>query len=58
MSIQILQLTKSGRPVAWLNREEAATLYAKERVLWELGDKGIAILGGINRLGLQSRFFR
>ncbi len=56
MNIQILQLTKSGQPISWLNREDAATLYAKERVLWELGDKNIAIIGGVNRQGLQSRF--
>lgn len=56
MNIQILQLTKSGQPISWLNREDAATLYAKDKVVWELGDKNIAIVGGINRLGLRSRF--
>ncbi len=56
MNIQILQLSKSGHPMSWVNREEAATLYAKNRVLWELGDEVIPIVGGINRLGIQSRF--
>lgn len=56
MAIQILQLTKSGQPVAWLDKEGAATLYAKERVVWELGSKAIAIIGGVNQLGIQSRF--
>ncbi len=56
MNIQILQLTKSGQPISWVNREDAATLYAKGRVLWELGDKVIPIVGGLNRSGIQSRF--
>lgn len=56
MNVQILQLSKSGHPVSWINREEAATLYAKDRILWELGKETIPILGGVNRLGMQSRF--
>lgn len=56
MSVQILQLSKSGQPLTWLNRQEAAILYAKEKVLWELGDESITMLGGINNLGMQSRF--
>lgn len=56
MTVQILQLSKAGQPQAWLNREQAATVYAKDRVLWELGEAQIPILGGINAHGVRSRF--
>lgn len=56
MNLQILQLTQSGQPISWVNREDAAILYAKHRVLWELGDKVIPIIGGVNHSGVQSRF--
>lgn len=56
MTIHILQLTKSGQPVAWVNKEEAATLYAKNRVVWQFGRDMIPILGGVNRLGGRSCF--
>ena len=55
MNVQILQLNKAGSPAGWLNKQAAATLYAKERVLWEMGENIISIFGGINRLGEQSR---
>lgn len=54
--IQILHLNKAGQPMTWINREEAAVLYAKNRVLWELGNLSTPIVGGVNRLGIQSRF--
>lgn len=54
MPDRIMRLTKSGLPIAWLSRESAATLYAREQVLWSLGDSVIRLHGGIGRSGQQS----
>lgn len=52
---KVLRLDISGMPTSWLSREEAAVLYVKNLVQWEIGDKRLIILGGINRLtGKQS----
>ena len=45
--VHILQLNKSGQPMAWINREDAATLYAKGKVLWEIGTELVPIVGGV-----------
>ncbi len=52
--IRILRLNKSGLPLAWLSREEAATLYVKDQVLWSLGVEQFRLHGGINRAGQRS----
>jgi len=52
--MRILRLTKSGLPLAWVSREEAATLYVKGQVLWSIGDTPSPIYGGINQLGERS----
>lgn len=54
MNVQILRLDKAGWPLTWLTREQAVTLYAKEQVLWYLGEPSILMRGGINRLGERS----
>ena len=54
MVISILRLNKSGLPLSWLSREEAATLYVKEQVVWSLGDEQFRLHGGINRCGERS----
>lgn len=54
MNMRILRLTKSGLPLAWVSREEAAILYVKGQVLWSIGDKPSCIYGGINQLGERS----
>ena len=52
---RVLRLDISGTPTSWLSREEAAVLYVKNLVQWELGDKSLIIFGGTNRLtGKQS----
>lgn len=52
---KILRLDVSGTPTSWLSREEAAVLYVKSLVQWEIGDRNLIILGGINRFtGRQS----
>lgn len=49
--MRILRLNKSGFPIAWLTREEAVTLYVKDRVVWSLGNHSSAMRGGINGNG-------
>ncbi len=51
---KILRLDLSGMPTAWLTREDAAMLYAKEQVVWELGEQTAIMIGGITRAGLRS----
>ena len=52
---RVLRLDISGTPTSWLSQEEAAILYVKNRVQWEVGEKNWVIFGGINRLtGKQS----
>ncbi|WP_428242400.1 HNH endonuclease [Gynuella sp.] len=52
--IRILRLNKTGLPQEWITREEAATLYVKEQVLWTLGSEHLRINGGHNRSGQRS----
>lgn len=47
---RILRLDISGMPTSWLSREDAAVLYVKKLVQWEIGDKNVVISGGINRV--------
>lgn len=51
---RILRLSKSGLPVQWLNREQATTMYAADRVLWTLGDGLEPVYGGVNKCGKRS----
>ncbi len=46
---RILRLNKAGQPVEWLAWEDAVCLYARELVLWTLGDAVLAIRGGHSR---------
>lgn len=52
--MRILRLNKAGDPLGWITQEHAAELYAKEQVIWELGDKVLTLKGGINSSGVQS----
>ena len=54
MNAKVLRLNKSGAPVAWLTREQTATLLVKEMVIWSLGDAVLEIRGGYNRLGQRT----
>lgn len=53
---RILRLDLSGVPTHWLSREQAAMLYAKNLVVWGIGDRALRIHGGVNRQGVQSSF--
>jgi 5-methylcytosine-specific restriction endonuclease McrA len=52
--VRVLRLDKTGSPIDWITKEEAATLWVKEQVVWSLGDEAVRLHGGINRNGLQS----
>lgn len=53
---QVLQLNQAGIPLRWINHEDAAVYYAKDQVLWELGDEDFTLFGGMSRLtGSQSQ---
>lgn len=45
---QILITDSAGRPHAWANYETAACYYARDKVLWEIGEKIKTFHGGIN----------
>jgi len=51
---KVLRLDLSGKPTAWLTREEAALVYSKNLVRWEYGRTEMVMFGGINRMGVQS----
>lgn len=44
----ILQLNAGGEPVKWINYEKSAYFYAKDRVLWSMGEHEVTLRGGIN----------
>jgi len=52
--VQILKLTKSGMPAAWINVEQAATAIAKNQVVWSLGEGMTLLRGGVSKEGIQS----
>ena len=53
--LQILKLTVSGLPQAWLSLEEAVLHYATGQVLWEAGTEIAALHGGHNAItGIRS----
>ncbi len=54
MNAKVLRLNKAGAPVAWLTREQTATLLVKEMVIWSMGNAVLEIRGGFNRLGQRT----
>lgn len=52
---RILQLNAAGEPIDWIDYEKSAYFYAKDLVLWSMGEHKVALRGGINaETGLQS----
>ncbi|MEX2963486.1 HNH endonuclease [Microbulbifer sp. TYP-18] len=51
---QVLYLDAAGMPQSWMRLEEAARLYAKDQVLWELGTFTTVLRGGTRRCGTRS----
>jgi len=54
VNAKVLRLNKAGTPVAWLTRQQAATLLVKDMVIWSLGERVFELRGGYNRLGERS----
>lgn len=55
MEPQILRLNIAGQPVEWLHWQEAVSLFARDIVVWTLGEKVRTVRGGYSRaLGCQS----
>lgn len=49
MQAKILRLNLAGQPIEWLNWQEAVCVYARELVVWTLGDVVQEVHGGISR---------
>ena len=45
----ILRLDVTGQPVKWIEWQEAACIYARERVAWTAGDNVFPLYGGVCR---------
>ena len=54
MNTMILRLAKSGYPLAWVSKQEAACLWVKEQIIWSHGDNTLTIKGGYNCMGERS----
>lgn len=52
--MQVLKLTNSGMPAAWINVEQAAIAMAKSQVTWSLGESMALLRGGVSKSGIQS----
>ena len=50
----ILALDASGLPRKWINYEDAVTYFAKEMVVWSLGDTIATFHGGVQNNGVPS----
>lgn len=47
---RILRLNVAGQPIEWIEWQEAVCLYARELVVWSLGDRIRQVRGGVSRL--------
>ena len=45
---RILRLDIAGRPIGWINWQRAVCLYARDLVIWTMGDFVMRIRGGIS----------
>ncbi|MCK9469378.1 MAG: HNH endonuclease [Porticoccaceae bacterium] len=55
MNPLILRLNAAGQPIEWLEWQQAVCLYARELVVWSLGDVVRRVTGGYSRFtGRQS----
>ncbi|TWG90773.1 5-methylcytosine-specific restriction endonuclease McrA [Luteimonas sp. J16] len=48
-SVRLLSLDAHGRALNWISWQDAACLYAREAVVWTLGEPCLSIRGGFNR---------
>jgi 5-methylcytosine-specific restriction endonuclease McrA len=54
MNHRVLKINKSGLPVQWITKQQAAHLICSDKVLWSFGENRFEIKGGINRSGKRS----
>lgn len=55
MQPRILRLNQAGQPIEWLDWQEAVCLFARELVVWTLGDVIKRVRGGYRRdTGIQT----
>ena len=47
---RILRVNVAGHPVEWLHWQEAVGLYARDLVIWTLGDEVMRVRGGYSRI--------
>lgn len=47
---RILRVNVAGHPIEWLHWQEAVGLYARDLVIWTLGDPVMRVRGGFSRL--------
>jgi 5-methylcytosine-specific restriction endonuclease McrA len=52
--MKILGLDRTGMPRRWLTTQKAIEHYAKNHVIWELGEKIVVYRGGWNKDGVRS----
>lgn len=50
MTPRILRLNLAGQPIEWLDWQNAVCLYARELVVWTMGDVVRRVTGGVSRL--------
>lgn len=55
---RILALTAGGEPVDWISYEDAATYYAKGKILYSLGTHEVKLRGGTNAKTGQQSFLK
>jgi len=52
----ILKLNASGEPLGWITYEDCAFYYAKNKIVWSMGQYEVILRGGTNaKTGQQSR---
>ena len=47
---RILRVNIAGHPIEWLHWQEAVGLYARDLVIWTLGDEVMRVRGGYSRI--------
>ncbi len=55
--MRILRLNVAGQPIEWLNWEQAVCMYARELVVWTMGDTVREVYGGTQRLSGKRSYF-
>lgn len=50
----VLMLDVAGLPVDWIHWQTAATLYARDKVVWEAGESSFVLTGGTRSDGSRS----